>query len=119
MSLSLLRRLDAAEAEAVMSHELAHFSGGLSKSGKVSTGDIFDRDSSVNTTITAGVAYSPRPLLTATEVVARLSGKFDDHTRNGIIAIDDVAHPIDLRMVPYFRSKKCSPRVPPRPRPED
>ncbi|MBK7758261.1 MAG: M48 family metalloprotease [Deltaproteobacteria bacterium] len=28
MSLSLLRRLDAAEAEAVMSHELAHFSGG-------------------------------------------------------------------------------------------
>ena len=98
---------------------LAHFSGGLSKSGKASTGDIFDRDSSVNTTITAGVAYSARPLLTATEVVARLSGKFDDHTRNGIIAIDDVAHPIDLRMVPYFRSKKCSSRVPPRPRPAD
>ena len=90
---------------------VAHLTGGLSSSRSTSTGDVFDRNGNVSTSINANVNYSQRPLLTPAEVVGLLSSVNADQTRNGIVSLSTLPHPISLRMVPWYLGDICRSRV--------
>lgn len=89
---------------------VGYFSGSVQQGGSTTPGDIFHHGN-VSNNINASVNLAQKPLLDATEVVSLLAGKLDNGSRNGILSLSDMPHPILLRMVPWFLGQKCRERV--------
>lgn len=104
-----------------------HFTGGLvsdylgdttvaylnitaSHSHSVSTGSPFEKDANRSSSLSHSVAVTGRALVTANEVVQRLSATLQDGSRYGFVFLRGVP-PVEVRLIPWFKGSRLTERA--------
>lgn len=90
---------------------VAHLQASYSANASTPAGQMGDHGGNTGQTLNTNLAYTQRPLLTATEVETLLNEDFPDHSRNAILKIGGAPYPIKAKLEPWFNGPICTSRV--------